>query len=96
MKKFPFGTLLAVDIEYEIMAVRSLHRMQPKAAENIRTRLAAIAEDPFAAHANVETIRGLKNGFRLRVGDWRAVYRVDVDNQVMQVIKIAPRGEVYR
>lgn len=96
MKKFPFGTLLAVDIEYEIMAVRSLHRMQPKAAENIRTRLAAIAEDPFAAHANVETIRGLRNGFRLRVGDWRAVYRVDVDNQVMQVIKIAPRGEVYR
>jgi hypothetical protein len=40
-------------------------------------RLEAIAEQPFAKHANVERIKGETEAFRLRQGDWRAKYRID-------------------
>jgi mRNA interferase RelE/StbE len=35
-------------------------------------------------------------GFRLRVGDWRVVYLLQNDRLVVQIIRIAPRGEVYK
>jgi hypothetical protein len=40
-------------------------------------RLEAIAEQPFATHRNVERIKGEPDDFRLRQGDWRALYRGD-------------------
>jgi mRNA-degrading endonuclease RelE of RelBE toxin-antitoxin system len=59
-------------------------------------RLKAIASDPFAKHANVDTLVGEKDAFRLRQGGWRAVYKVDRAAGVMRVLRIEPRGEVYR
>ncbi|MFQ5421928.1 MAG: type II toxin-antitoxin system RelE/ParE family toxin, partial [Anaerolineae bacterium] len=34
--------------------------------------------------------------FRLRVGDYRVLYEVKNDQLIILVLKIAPRGEVYR
>ncbi len=77
-------------------AVKALRKMQRKTSETILTRLAAIAEAPFARHANVERLMGTKDGFRVRAGGWRATYRVDRGKDEMQVVRIKPRGEVYK
>lgn len=34
--------------------------------------------------------------YRLRVGDWRIIYSIEDDKLIVLVIRIAPRGEVYR
>ena len=60
----------------------------------IRARLNDLARDPLAA-PNVKKLTE-HPGFRLRVGDWRVVYLLDRDRVVIQVIRIAPQGEVYR
>jgi mRNA-degrading endonuclease RelE of RelBE toxin-antitoxin system len=59
-------------------------------------RLQAIAEQPFAAHRNVERITGEPDALRLRQGDWRAKYRIDRDAAEMRVLVVEPRGSVYR
>jgi mRNA interferase RelE/StbE len=41
-------------------------------------------------------VQGEQPGYRLRVGDWRVVYLLDRERIVIQVIRIAQRGEVYR
>jgi mRNA interferase RelE/StbE len=35
-------------------------------------------------------------GYRLRVGDWRVVHLLVEERVVIHVIRIAPRGEVYK
>lgn len=70
--------------------------MQGKTARAIRERLGEVAADPFAAQRNVEVVKGTRHGFRLRQADWRITYRVDVDRQVLQVLLVKPRGEVYK
>ncbi len=35
-------------------------------------------------------------GYRVRQGDWRAIYRLDHDTDEMIVERIAKRDEVYR
>ena len=59
-------------------------------------RLEAIAEQPFAKHRNVERIKGERDAFRLRQGDWRAKYRIDRNAGVMRVLVVESRGRVYR
>ena len=81
----------------ERAAMRRLSDL-PKPARTARLRrLRVIAADPFAKHANVARYRGGgPNGFRLRQGQWRAIYEVDREAQEMRVQAIDTGGSVYR
>jgi mRNA interferase RelE/StbE len=61
-----------------------------------REVLGRVAADPALRHPKVEPFRGLKNGFRVRLGDWRAVYVLDRGANRLVVLKVAPRGRVYK
>ena len=83
-------------LEIEAGALNVLQRMQPKQARAMLERLRKIADDPFVNHTNVERMQGRKDAFRLRQGDWRAVYWIDREALTLKVERIAPRGEVYK
>ncbi len=82
----------AVELSRE--ALRALLRMPRRQALRVRRRLAELAHDPWEA-------RGVKKltdhpDFRLRAGECRVVYLLLEDRLVVQVIRIASRGEVNR
>jgi mRNA interferase RelE/StbE len=77
-------------------AQRGLGRISPKLRAALIERLEVIAEQPFAKHRNVERIKGERDAFRLRQGDWRAKYRIDGKTGEMRVLVVEPRGSVYR
>jgi mRNA interferase RelE/StbE len=77
-------------------AQRGLGRMSPEMRMALVERLEAIAGQPFASHRNVERIKGERDAFRLRQGDWRAKYRIDCEAGEMRVLVVGPRGTVYR
>lgn len=39
---------------------------------------------------------GRLDHWRIRVGDWRVIYRIEDARLVVLVISVAPRGEIYR
>lgn len=77
-------------------ARKVLARIQPVKAEDIREAIDKVAADPNARNNNLRTLKGVPNGFRIRVGDWRVSYTVDYEACVMSVFEIAPRGGAYR
>lgn len=77
-------------------ARKVLSRMQPAKARDIRQALARVAADPSAPNPNLRPLKGVPNGFRIRVGDWRVSYTVDHTARVIDVFEIAPRGGAYR
>ena len=75
-------------------ARRCLTRMPAKTAQIIRGKITVLATDPLAQHNNVTPLRGIE-GFRLRVGDWRVLYRLDIPAQILRItniVPIVPRG----
>ena len=84
---------------YEILftkqADRALRKMSRNTARLIREKLGQVAQDPYARNPNVTKLQG-RPGYRLRVGDWRVIYELEDDRLVILVLKIAPRGGVYR
>jgi len=85
-----------MELLYSRQAAKALRSMQPKAAAAVMAALERIAADPFARHGNVERLKGEKDAFRLRHGDWRVPYRLDRRTATMQVAAVKTRGEVYK
>lgn len=61
----------------------------------IRRKLEQIAVSPFTPHHNVTKLQG-REGYRLRQGDWRVIYKIQQEKIVILVLKIGLRKEVYR
>ena len=82
-------------ITYTTQAAKALLRMPRNGALLIRERMEQVAVDPFASIPNAKKLQG-RSGYRLRIGDWRVIYEINGDEVVILVLRIAPRGEVYK
>ena len=81
-------------IQIEAEADRALRRTPRNTAKRIRSKLVTLAGDPFARNPNVKRLSG-RDAWRLRIGEWRALYTVDRTNQIISVMVIRPRGSAY-
>ena len=82
-------------ITYTTRAAKTLLKMPRDIARLIREKMGQVAVDPFVLISNAKKIQG-RSGYRLRVGDWRVIYEINKDQVLVVVMKIAPRGEVYK
>ena len=80
----------------EKAARKGIDKMSAKAAAALLKKLEDIAKSPFGQHANVTALVGEKNAFRLRQGDWRAIYRLIKEQDEMRVVLVDVGGSVYR
>ncbi len=81
-------------IEYLKRADKALSKMPRNVRALVVAKIDELARDPFAPNNNVRKLVGTA-AFRLRVQDWRVIYRVLDDRLVLLVVRIGPRGEVY-
>lgn len=83
---------------YEVVftkeADRTLRKLPRNVATLIRTKINEIAANPYGQHNNVTKLTG-REGYRLRVGDWRVLYELRDNQLLMLVVKMGPRGSVY-
>jgi mRNA interferase RelE/StbE len=80
------------DITFTKQAARALIKMPANTARLIRAKLDLLAQDPAALTNNVTELKG-SDYSRLRVGDWRVIFTIDM--VVVAVIDIGPRGGIY-
>jgi len=64
------------------------------AYDRVRDAIARLAEDPRPRQS--KRLRGREGQRSRRIGDYRLVYTVDDDAQVVTIIAIRHRREVYR
>jgi mRNA interferase RelE/StbE len=83
------------ELRYSRLAAKALLSMPKADQRRMRAALEAIARNPRNVRADATPMKGRKD-FRLRIGDWRAVYDFQHDVMVVLVIKIGHRREIYR
>ena len=83
------------EVIYSKDATRSLRKITRKLAQTIQAKIEAVAVDPYAKHANVTKLQG-RDGYRLRVGDWRVIYDIADEHLIIHVVRIAARGNAYK
>jgi mRNA interferase RelE/StbE len=79
-------------IDYHRDALKALQRMDRATASRIVAKIEQLATDPGSLANNVRALKGGGGLMRLRIGDWRVIYR---DGVVLRIVRIAPRGSAY-
>ena len=74
-------------------AEKELHRLPAKLVARMVPRLEALAETPRPK--GCKKLKGGDNEWRIRIGDYRAVYEIDDTGQTVDVTRIVHRREVY-
>jgi mRNA interferase RelE/StbE len=82
-------------VRFDRAAVKVLARLPRDQANRIRTGITTLAQNPWAPNLDVKRLRG-RQGFRLRIGDWRVVYEIDKTEGTIIVARIRPRGGAYQ
>ena len=53
-----------------------------------------LEENPRPSGA--KKMRGYKNLFRVRVGDWRIIYTINDEELIILILTVASRGKAYK
>lgn len=79
-------------IAYSKSSLKVLRKLPANEAKRITSKIEQYADDPKSLANNVKALVGSPY-IRLRVGDWRVI--IDDQGNVIEVIKIGPRGSIY-
>ena len=82
-------------IELSPGAMKDLRRIKDRRLHGRLTdRIAELGVDPRPV--GVVKLVGEDDEWRVRVGDWRIIYRIDDGVLVVLVVTVSPRGGAYR
>ncbi|NQS98174.1 MAG: type II toxin-antitoxin system RelE/ParE family toxin [candidate division Zixibacteria bacterium] len=75
-------------------AQKDIDNLPPKTKSRITSKIIPLQEEPRPK--SCAKLKGCGNIFRIRVGNYRILYRIfDIDKRVT-IVKVAHRKEVYR
>jgi mRNA interferase RelE/StbE len=75
-------------------ARRHFRKLPAGVQTSIREKLDVLCEAPFQSGLDVKKLRG-REGYRLRVGDYRVIYRLDSEQLIVEVLDVGHRREIY-
>lgn len=86
--------MMAIKVEFRKSALKALDDIPAKDRERLLKRIEELTEDPFPQCS--KKLEGSDKLRRVRSGVWRAIYSLPDDDGIIDVIKIAHRGVIYR
>ena len=81
-------------LEFTTSALREFRALDAQLQRRLTAKITQLCEDPFPS--GVKKLQGEPDHFRIRVGDYRIIYRVDGRRVVIVIVQIGHRREVYR
>src|ERR1017187_3477042 len=80
---------------YKVVTTKSfakaLSRLPVNWQRRIVEKIKEVAADPYARHNNVTKLEG-RDGYRLRIGDWRVIYELHDDRFELWALEVGDKG----
>ncbi len=80
-------------IEVKPSARKELEALPDPVLSRIVRKLESLADNPRPA--GCKKLKGYREQWRVRIGDWRVVYLIDETKKLVSILRIAHRREVY-
>jgi mRNA interferase RelE/StbE len=84
---------LSYRLEVDDRAARELGDLPKEAVQRLARAIRALGDNPRPPGARKLTGR---EGYRIRVGDYRVLYEVEDNSRLVRIYKVGHRREVYR
>jgi mRNA interferase RelE/StbE len=91
---FRYIVTVGYRVTYTKIALKRLKAMPNNIAKHISEKVNNLAANPYQTHKNATKLKD-REGYRLRVGDWRVIYELYDDQLVVMVLDVKLRGGAY-
>ena len=86
---------------FEVIVSNSARKSVKNAPREIRFKIAELLDvlenEPIPVEKyDIKKMKGLPNTYRIRVGAYRVVYKVDFKEKLVVIVKIDTREKVYK
>ncbi|GAA2055356.1 type II toxin-antitoxin system RelE/ParE family toxin [Nocardiopsis rhodophaea] len=81
-------------VAYDSLARKELSRLDKSSARRVHAAVLALAKDPRPR--GCRQLKGYPGMWRIRVGGYRVVYRIDDGRLTVVALRVAHRREVFR
>jgi len=85
---------MSFSIEYDVQPLKFLKNLDKHIADRILTKMDILLTDNPIPH-EAKRIVGKQGIFRIRIGEYRALYRINYSEQKVIIIKLDKRSKVY-
>ena len=85
--------MVKYSLEIKHSAQKELDALDETLFARIDRKILALADEPRPA--GCKKLKGYKDQWRMRVGDWRVVYIIDDGARLVSITRVAHRREVY-
>jgi len=85
--------LSAYSVEIKASARRELEVLPDNLLARVIGKIESLGETPRPA--GCKKLKGYKDQWRIRIGDWRVLYIIDDGANLVSITRIAHRREVY-
>ena len=82
------------EIRYTRDALKVLRKMPRNLAILVEGKITQLADGGNALAGNIKKLQG-RDGYRLRVGDYRVIYAIDHGELIVTIVRIGSRGDVH-
>ena len=86
-----------MEIRYSKAAVKAINSMDKATKARIRAGILGLTQKP--PQGDIKPMQGYSDGrYRLRVGKYRIIYKygVEMDLEILHIIDIGSRGDIYK
>ena len=81
-------------VQFARSARKEIEALDPPVAKRIIKRIDSLVDDPRPS--KVVKLQGSTDQWRIRIGEWRVVYRIDDKEKLVDVSVVRHRREVYK
>lgn len=81
-------------VEWKKSSERDLKQIDKQYIHKIIKEIEFLTDDPFPVQS--KKLRDSELSYRLRIGDYRVIYQVDIQNKVIVIYHIRHRKDAYK
>ncbi|MES9881373.1 MAG: type II toxin-antitoxin system RelE/ParE family toxin [Sedimenticola sp.] len=80
---------------YKKAALKGILKMPTVTKKKMLEAFSTLSENPDRQDLDMKQLK-VRDGYRLRVGQWRAIFHRDDDKLILLVVDAGPRGDIYK
>jgi len=79
------------NLDWKEHALKNLNKLENSTSKRIIKKVEELCENPFSK--DIRKLKGYKNYFRLRVGDYRIIF--SLEDNLITILKVGHRQTIY-
>lgn len=86
--------MASYEIQWKHSAEKDLRGLNRQFISRILEAINSLSDDPFPSQHR--KLQCSESSYRIRIGDYRAIYQVDIENKIITIYHVRHRKDIYR